>query len=49
MTSLGTLSFQFFTPAGNSAMKVFMNFGAADPTPEQSAHFERLVQEFKSG
>jgi putative hemin transport protein len=47
MTALGTLSFQFFNPSGNSAMKVFLNFGAADPTPEQAAHFDRLVQEFK--
>lgn len=47
MTAFGTLSFQFFNPHGNAAMKVFLNFGAAEPTIEQRAHFERLIQEFK--
>lgn len=47
MDGFGTLSFQFFTPSGAAAMKVFLNFGGSNPTAEQRGHFDRLTNEFK--
>lgn len=40
-----TLSVQFFDPRGDSAMKVFLNFGGK-PTPQREAQFEALRQQF---
>jgi hypothetical protein len=41
-----TVSFQFFDRAGNSAFKVFLNFGGT-VSPDQAARFEELRQRFR--
>jgi putative hemin transport protein len=40
-----TLSFQFFDTKGDSALKVFLNFGGA-PTPEREKTFETIRERF---
>lgn len=42
-----SLSFQFFDQRGNSAFKVFLNFGGKDPEPELVESYETLIQRFK--
>lgn len=42
-----SLSFQFFDQRGNSAFKVFLNFGGKDPSPELVETYESLIQQFK--
>jgi putative heme iron utilization protein len=41
-----SLSFQFFDQRGNSAFKVFLNFGGKDPTPELVERYNELIQRF---
>jgi len=41
-----TLSFQFFDRKGDSALKVFLNFGGK-PTPERSAQFASIREQFR--
>lgn len=41
-----SLSFQFFDKRGNSAFKVFLNFGGKDPSPELLASYDSLIQQF---
>src|SRR5262249_39897157 len=43
-----TLSVQFFDRRGDSALKVFLNFGGK-PTPEREAWFEGVRQRFAKG
>ena len=47
MDGVGTISFQFFTPEGNAAFKVFLSFGAKPPTPERVTFFESAKAGFK--
>jgi putative heme iron utilization protein len=46
MDGMETLSFQFFTPEGTSAFKVFLSFGGQAPTPERRQQFEDLRSKF---
>jgi putative heme iron utilization protein len=41
-----TLSFQFYDRRGDSAFKVFLNFGGK-PTPEREAKFRELREKFR--
>ena len=41
-----SLSFQFFDKRGNSAFKVFLNFGGHDPSPELLEKYDQLIREF---
>ncbi|MFZ5880522.1 MAG: ChuX/HutX family heme-like substrate-binding protein [Chloroflexota bacterium] len=40
------LSFQFFDQRGESAFKVFLNFGGQDPAPELLERYQALIAEF---
>jgi putative hemin transport protein len=40
------LSFQFFDKRGNSAFKVFLNFGGKAPSPELVASYNELIERF---
>ena len=42
-----SLSFQFFDRRGNSAFKVFLNFGGKDPAPELMKTYTDLSEKFK--
>ncbi len=42
-----SLSFQFFDKRGNSAFKVFLNFGGRDPSPALVEAYESLIQQFR--
>lgn len=42
-----TLSFQFFDTTGNSAFKVFLNFGSKDPTHELMQKYSAMIEKFK--
>lgn len=42
MDGVETISFQFFTPEGSSAFKVFLTFGGKEPAPERYAQFHEL-------
>ncbi len=44
-----SLSFQFYDRRGNSAFKVFLNFGGNDPSPEQVQRYNELIQKFRAG
>jgi putative hemin transport protein len=46
MDGVDTLSFQFFTPEGSAAFKVFLTFGTKAPSAERRAQFEELKQCF---
>ena len=41
-----SLSFQFFDKRGNSAFKVFLNFGGKDPAPELNQAYNELIERF---
>lgn len=41
-----SLSFQFYDRRGNSAFKVFLNFGGHDPSPELAQKYNELIQKF---
>ena len=41
-----SLSFQFFDKRGNSAFKVFLNFGGKDPAPELTQTYNELIERF---
>ncbi|MBC7876290.1 MAG: hypothetical protein H7Y59_03890 [Anaerolineales bacterium] len=41
-----SLSFQFYDRRGNSAFKVFLNFGGHDPSPELMQTYNELIQKF---
>ncbi|HMZ06718.1 MAG TPA: ChuX/HutX family heme-like substrate-binding protein [Anaerolineales bacterium] len=41
-----SLSFQFFDKRGNSAFKVFLNFGGKDPAPELVEKYNELIKQF---
>lgn len=41
-----SLSFQFFDKRGNSAFKVFLNFGGKDPAPEIEEKYNGLIERF---
>jgi len=41
-----SLSFQFFDRRGNSAFKVFLNFGGNDPAPELREQYDALIEQF---
>jgi len=41
-----SLSFQFFDRQGNSAFKVFLNFGGNDPSPELIEKYNTLIEQF---
>ena len=41
-----SLSFQFYDRHGNSAFKVFLNFGGHDPSPELTQKYNELIQKF---
>jgi len=43
-----SLSFQFFDHRGNSAFKVFLNFGGKEPAPELVEKYERMIAEFSA-
>jgi putative hemin transport protein len=47
MSGLKTLSLQFYDRQGNSAFKVFLNFGAKAPSAELEARFAALRDEFR--
>lgn len=42
-----SLSIQFFDRRGNSAFKVFLNFGGKDPAPELVQTYTELIGKFK--
>lgn len=42
-----SLSFQFFDRRGNSAFKVFLNFGGHDPSAELTSKYETLIEQFR--
>ena len=42
-----SLSIQFFDRRGNSAFKVFLNFGGKDPAPELVQTYNELIGKFK--
>lgn len=42
-----SLSIQFFDRRGNSAFKVFLNFGGKDPAPELVQTYNGLIGKFK--
>lgn len=41
-----SLSFQFYDRRGNSAFKVFLNFGGHDPSPESLQKYNELTQKY---
>jgi len=41
-----SLSFQFYDRRGNSAFKVFLNFGGNEPAPELVATYNELIKKF---
>lgn len=41
-----SLSFQFFDKRGQSAFKVFLNFGGKDPAPELVQAYNELIEKF---
>jgi putative heme iron utilization protein len=41
-----SLSFQFYDHRGNSAFKVFLNFGGHDPSTELSQKYNELIQKY---
>jgi putative heme iron utilization protein len=41
-----SLSIQFFDRRGNSAFKVFLNFGGKDPAPELMEKYNELIEKF---
>lgn len=41
-----SLSFQFFDQRGNSAFKVFLNFGGKDPAPELMEKYNEIIKRF---
>jgi putative heme iron utilization protein len=41
-----SLSFQFYDRRGNSAFKVFLNFGGQDPSPELAQKYNEMIQKF---
>ncbi len=41
-----SLSFQFFDKRGNSAFKVFLNFGGKDPATELTQTYSELIERF---
>ena len=43
-----SLSFQFYDRRGNSAFKVFLNFGGNDPSPEQVQRYNELIEKFRA-
>lgn len=43
-----SLSFQFYDRRGNSAFKVFLNFGGNDPSPEQAQRYNELIEKFRA-
>lgn len=42
-----SLSFQFFDRRGNSAFKVFLNFGGKEPSPELKQGYDKFIDKFK--
>ena len=42
-----SLSFQFYDRRGNSAFKVFLNFGGAAPAPELVEKYKEFIETFK--
>lgn len=48
MSGRGTLSFQFYDREGHSAFKVFLTFGAREPSPEVRARFEHVRDQFRT-
>lgn len=46
MDNVPTLSFQFYSPRGDSAFKVFLTFGGDAPSPEKQAQYDDLVSRF---
>lgn len=42
-----SLSFQFFDKRGNSAFKVFLNFGGKDPSSELVQIYNELIEKFQ--
>lgn len=44
-----SLSIQFFDKRGNSAFKVFLNFGGKEPSPELNETFNCLIDRFIPG
>lgn len=49
MDGVNTVSFQFFTRAGESAFKVFLSFGNKAPSDERMAQFTSIRDEFATG
>lgn len=47
MDGVNTLSFQFFSQDGSSAMKVFLTFGGKKPSPERLARFRDIRDRFR--
>jgi putative heme iron utilization protein len=47
MDGVETVSFQFFTPEGTAALKVFLTFGGQPPNPATEAHFAELAKRFE--
>jgi putative heme utilization carrier protein HutX len=47
MDGVETISFQFFTPEGAAAFKVFLTFGGKAPEPERQQQFESLRDAYK--
>jgi len=46
MDGVNTLSFQFYTHAGNAAFKVFLTFGSKGPSEERMTQFTDIRDEF---
>jgi putative hemin transport protein len=46
MDGVDTLSFQFFTPEGTAAFKVFLTFGGKAPSEDRKTQFETLKKTF---
>jgi len=42
-----SLSFQFYDKRGNSAFKVFLNFGGSAPSPELTQKYSEFIETFK--
>lgn len=47
MDGVNTLSFQFFSEDGNSAMKLFLTFGSKAPSAERIAQFQEIRDRFQ--
>jgi putative heme utilization carrier protein HutX len=41
------LSFQFFDRQGSAAFKVFLSFGGKDPSPERTAQYREIIEQFR--